>query len=70
MDENKFWLGVWAIIAVIVLGVGSILMQSSYENNRAIERALKAAPTADPIALSCALNIGSTSTCATYLLRK
>lgn len=52
-QEGKFWVSIWAIVGVVVLGVFALLTLNSYE--RRLKWAEAVANGADPMVVSCAL---------------
>lgn len=61
MDENKFWLGVWVIVATGVCVIAITIAVSVYTSSKLI------ADADDPVAAACALDSGYGKACIAYL---
>lgn len=70
MCVEKFWLGVWSIVTVFLLGFTFILASHSLKQDELITAAINNG--ADPIGLRCALSdsLGDNPTCVAYTLNK
>jgi len=54
-DENKFWLGCWALGAIVFIALISAVTSSVYNARSALQDMV--AKGANPMVASCALNI-------------
>ena len=54
-DENKFWLGCWAIVAVVFVVLISAITSSNYNERIALQDMV--AKGANPMVASCALGM-------------
>lgn len=66
IGENAFWIIVWAIVALTLIGFTSILAKRSLAGDELV------AKSADPVATACATGLGSTvsNQCLAFLARK
>ena len=55
-EENKFWLGCWAIVAVVLIALMSTCIASDYNARSTLQDMV--AKGANPMVASCALGIG------------
>ena len=56
MDENKFWIGIWALGASVITVIAITLLLSSMHTRDIFSKAVAAGN--DPMRVSCSLGIG------------
>lgn len=57
MDDNKFWLSVWSLVAAVLIVLICACMINSIDTKAKWEKAVTNG--ADPMAVSCAMNISN-----------
>lgn len=55
MEENKFWLSLWSVVAATVFSLGGLTLISSMDTTRALTAMVSSG--ADPMRAACALKI-------------
>lgn len=53
MDDNKFWLAVWAIVAAAVIGVAGAVTYADAHQRETVLKAIEGG--ADPLTARCAI---------------
>lgn len=66
MDENKFWLSIWTLATVVAISIIGACMAVSLDTKNKWEKAVSNG--ADPMAVSCALNISGDSHAADAII--
>lgn len=61
MDENKFWIIIWVIVAVALISLLIIAVSYNSHKNTLI------AESGDPLATACALSDSDAKPCMAYL---
>lgn len=56
MEENKFWLGIWALLATVIVACTVVGTVAAHLQRQAMMEMVKNG--ADPMAVSCAFGVG------------
>lgn len=66
MEENKFWLGIWALLATVIIACTVIATVAAHLQRQAIIEMVKNG--ADPMAVSCSFGVGQSEVSICTLL--
>lgn len=69
-DDNQFWLGTWAIVAIALFALCSTLVNYSLGQDRIVADMVNNGT--NPVAANCAIHdsMGNNPTCVLYLTRE